>query len=83
MIDQGIYLFFDNEMAAQGEFSAPLAVVHLSDKFVREFKNLYMSCGSFDSLDDDEQISELRLLSERKFFEYCERAKLVLRVQNH
>jgi hypothetical protein len=72
MVDEGIYLFFDDEMAAREDFPTPLVDIHLSNKFLREFNKQYMGCGEV-SLDD-----ELRPLSERKFIEYCGKAKLVL-----
>lgn len=75
MIDEGVYLFFDNEKAAQ--VSAPFAVIDLSNRFVRDFKNQYARCG-VHSLDNGEQESELKQLSEHKFIEYCGKAKLVL-----
>jgi hypothetical protein len=77
MIDEGIYLFFDNETAAQGEFPAPLETIDLSNVFVQDLKNKYMLYGSTFS-ENDRQDSELRPLSERKFTEYCGKTRLVL-----
>jgi hypothetical protein len=73
-VDEGIYLFFDNEMAAQGTFF--LEEIFLSDKFAQEFRKQYMRCGEADAL--DEQAPELRPLGERKFMEYCGKSKLAL-----
>lgn len=67
-VDEGVYLFFDNEMAAQGEFAADLAV-DLS--IVLDFESGYTNLGVHSH-------AELKPLSERKFIEFCGKAKSVL-----
>src|SRR3974377_655355 len=76
MIDEGIYLFFDKEISAQGEFVPTFGVVEFSNSFRQDIRNHYMRFELDSS--DKEQDAELKAVSARKFIEYCRRTRTVL-----
>jgi hypothetical protein len=76
-MEEGIYLFFDNEITEE-ESSIPFEVIDLPS-FEKEFKNEYTRFkNEHANYGVDEQDADLRPLSERKFIEYCDKAKSVL-----
>jgi len=76
MIDEGMYLFLDNEISAPGEFLPTFAVIEFSHSFHQDIRNHYMRFES-DSNDKD-QGAELKAVNAHRFIEYCRRTKTVL-----
>jgi hypothetical protein len=76
MIDEGIYLFFDNESCDQGDPSSPFCVIEFSNKFLQDIKRLFFR-SELNHNESDEQEAELQSLSERKFQQYCKRTTSV------
>jgi hypothetical protein len=77
MIDEGIYLFFNNDIPSQGEWSTAFSVINLSTQFRQDINNNFMTFES-DWRDDEEHHAELKPVSERQFIEYCRRIRIVL-----
>jgi len=77
-MEEGIYLFFDNEITEEEASSIPFEVIDLP-RFEEEFKNEYTRFKNEQAnCDVDKQHAELRPLSERKFIEHCDKAKSAL-----
>ena len=77
MIDEGIYFFFDKEIATQQAFSPYFGVVKFSNEFLQDIKTHFMRF-EVDAGGDEGQRAELRAVGNRKFLEYCGRTRTVL-----
>jgi hypothetical protein len=73
MIDEGIYLFFDNEI----ERTPPFAAMNFSEKFRQDIKIRYMRFD-FDPSYIEEDKAELKPLIEQNFNKYCRKTKSVI-----
>ena len=77
MLDEGIYLFFDNEISAQGDCSLPFGVINFSKKLLRDITTEFTGSEA-DPIENEGQDGELKPLSERKFDEHCRKTQTVL-----
>jgi hypothetical protein len=73
MIDEGIYLFFDNEI----ERAPPFAAMNFSEIFREDIKRRFMRFD-FEPSDIEEDQAELKPLSEQDFNKYCRMTRTVI-----
>jgi hypothetical protein len=83
MIDEGIYLFFDNEISAGGKCCFPFEVIVRSDKYAQFDKIAQCFKMSFSELEraareEGEDRSELSPLTRRRFAECYRKTKTIL-----
>src|SRR3974390_1070638 len=77
MIDEGIYLFFANELSTPQDVLNPFSVVNFSKEFLEDIRTHFMRFD-LDASDDDEPHAELKAVTKQKFNEYCGRTRTVL-----